>query len=407
MHSGSSGYPVLSADCSLRLLEVPYIFDAARDQLYEMDHEAMELLLQCDGTSSMDDMLKKNSRPEVMELIRYMEGEGLLELPDQPVRRHLRFCQSPVPSMRYLLVHTTTRCNLKCKHCYLGASTGEDMTVDVFRQMVDEFIQIGGLKVMLSGGEPLLHPLIWEFLEYLAKSGLRVVLLSNGTLIDNETALRLRGLVHEVQVSIDGTSLSHDAFRGKGTFGKTMNAVRYLKAADIDVSAATMIHAQNLNEFDEIERTIKALDMLQWSVDLPCKTGYLSENPAWMADLSRAAGIFSTYGFGEGAHESTGHYTCGSHLCTVMPDGDIAKCGFFAGEPVGNISQGLLPAWERLCDEQLRDLDDLDCAGCAIIEDCRGGCRYRAKLWGKSMLSPDPLLCMANGVDPTKYNPAR
>ncbi|MBW6517366.1 MAG: radical SAM protein [ANME-2 cluster archaeon] len=403
MHSGNSEYPILLADCSLKLLEVPSIFDAARDQLYEVDQEALEFLLQFDGTTSMNDILEKNNRPEVLELLDYLEQEGLFVLRDRPTPRHLQVRQSPIPSLRYLLVHTTTRCNLKCKHCYLGAMRGEDMTMNIFRQMVDEFIAMGGLKIMLSGGEPLLHPHIWEFLEYLKASGLRIVMLSNGTLIDHGTALRLQGLVHEVQVSIDGTAVSHDALRGEGTFGKTRDAVRYLKAEGIDVSAATMIHARNLDEFDEIEKTINALDMLQWSVDLPCDAGYLSENPTWMADISRAASIFSLYGFGEGAHESTGHYTCGSHLCTVMPDGDIAKCGFFAGEPAGNISQGLLPAWERLCDEQLWDLDELDCAGCASIRDCRGGCRYRAKMWGGSMVSPDPLMCLANGVDPDKY----
>lgn len=407
MHSGNSRYPVLSADCSLRLLETPYIFDAASDQLYEIDQEALELLLKCDGTHSMDDVLECGNRTEVIELISYMKEEGVLDVPDQPIHRPQKVNQSPIPSLRYLLVHTTTRCNLKCKHCYLGASTGEDMPFEVFRQMVDEFIQLGGLKIMLSGGEPLLHPLIWEFLEYLKASGLRVVMLSNGTLIDHETALRLQGLVREVQVSIDGTALSHDALRGEGTLDKTLAGVRHLKEAGVDVSTASMIHARNLDEFDEIEEMVNALDMLQWSVDLPCEAGYMSENPTWMADLSRAASIFSTYGFGEGAHESTGHYTCGSHLCTVMPNGDIVKCGFFASEPKGNISQGLLPAWKRLCNEQLWNLHELDCARCAIIEDCRAGCRYRAKLWGGSMLSPDPLLCLANGVDPEKYIRAR
>ncbi|MCL7412654.1 MAG: radical SAM protein, partial [ANME-2 cluster archaeon] len=173
MHSVSSGYPVLSTQCSLRLLEAPYIFDAARDQLYEVDEEAMELLLQLNGISSMNDILEKNTSPEVIELIDYLAEEGLFVVRDRPTHRHLQVSQSPIPSLRYLLVHTTTRCNLKCKHCYLGASTGEDMTMDVFRQIVDEFIAMGGLKIMLSGGEPLLHPNIWEFLEYLKASGLR------------------------------------------------------------------------------------------------------------------------------------------------------------------------------------------------------------------------------------------
>lgn len=407
MHSSLSRYPVFSAQCSLRLLEAPYIFDAARDQLYEMDPEALELLLQCDGTASMADLLEHCDESEVMELISYMQDEGLIDVLDRPLYSPRRTSQSPVPSLRYLLVHTTTRCNLECRHCYLGSGTGGDMGFEVFKQVVDEFIELGGLKVMLSGGEPLLHPRIWEFLEYLKTSRLRVVMLSNGTLIDEKNAQQLKGLVHEVQVSIDGTAASHNALRGGGTLEKTIEAVRYLKSVGVDVSAATMIHARNLDEFDEIEKMVNSLDMLQWSVDLPCEAGNLAENPSWVAEVSRAARIFSSYGFGEGAHESTGHYTCGSHLCAVMPDGDIARCGFFADGPGGNIAGGLAGAWQRLCGTQLWDLDELDCAGCAVIEDCHGGCRFRAKQWGGSMFSPDPLLCLANGVDPEKYIQAR
>jgi hypothetical protein len=49
-------------------------------------------------------------------------------------------------------------------------------------------------------------------------------------------------------------------------------------------------------------------------------------------------------GFGAGAHESTGHYTCGTHLATIIPNGDIARCVFFEADPMGNIKKGLAVA---------------------------------------------------------------
>jgi len=402
MPSGKSKYPVLSRDCTLRLLEAPYIFNAPHDQLYEIDQEALDFLLKCNGMSQLVDLIENLDDPDIMEFIDYMIEEGILELKDRPTDRRLDVYQSPIPSLRYLLVHTTTRCNLKCKHCYLGNSTGEDLDFDLFKRVVNEFEQMGGLKIMLSGGEPLLHPLIWEFLEYLRSTSLRVVMLSNGTLVDEEITLRLKGFVHEVQVSIDETT-SHDLLRGDGTLIKTLNAIDHLKAAGIDVSVASMIHAYNLDEFDKMQELFSELDILQWSVDLPCETGYLTDNPEWIADMSLAAKMFSNYGFGAGAHESTGHYTCGSHLATVMPNGDIARCGFFEEDPMGNIREGLAVAWQRLIKEYLWDLDELDCSQCAIIENCHGGCRYRAKKWGGSMFSPDPLLCLANDVDLNSY----
>lgn len=394
-------YPVLADGCSLRLLEEPYVFDADRDQLYEIDREALDLLLRCNGVTSMSELKDSGNEKEVSELIDYMIGEELIKMRERKIYRTNEVHQSLIPSLRYLLVHTTTRCNLTCKHCYLGDSRGEDIDIDIFRLMVDEFRHMGGLKIMLSGGEPLLHPLIWDFLAHLRSSGLRVVMLSNGTLIDRNTARRLAGQVHEVQVSIDGTQ-SHHALRGAGTLDKTLDAVRYLNAEGVDVSVASMIHARNLDEFMELEALIRKLGAVQWSVDIPCVAGHLVDHPDWIADLSGASRIFSSYGFGDGTHESTGHYTCGTHLCTIMPNGDVARCGFFEDEPAGNITTGLAAAWTRLSDEYLWDLDMLDCAACPIISECHGGCRYRAKQWGGSIFSPDPVMCLSNNIDPCK-----
>jgi hypothetical protein len=97
-----------------------------------------------------------------MEFIDYMIEEGIQELKDRPTHQRIDINKSPIPSLRYLLV------------------------------------QMGGLKIMLSGSEPLLHPLIWEFLEYLRSTSLRVVMLSNDTLIDEDITLRLKGFVLKI-----------------------------------------------------------------------------------------------------------------------------------------------------------------------------------------------------------------
>jgi len=108
------------------------------------------------------------------------------------------------------------------------------------------------------------------------------------------------------------------------------------------------------------------------------------------------AAKYLSYGFGSGAHESTGDHTCGSHMCSVSPEGSVSKCGFFEDRPAGDVND-LRSAWEGLCRKYLFTLDELECRDCTKIHECRGGCRFRAERY-RGMYAPDPVMCHANGV---------
>ncbi len=220
---------------------------------------------------------------------------------------------------------------------------------------------------------------------------LRIVILTNGTLIGKKEAKNLSKHVDEVQVSIDGIS-SHDLLRGKGSYNRAMAGIANLQSFDIPVSIATMVHEYNAREFDEMQKVFSSMNVLSWSVDIPCVVGNLKDNQDFVLDIKEAASLLR-YGFGAGAHESTGDYTCGSHLCAVSPDGKVSKCGFFEDEPAGDIND-LKAAWAELCKNYLWTLDELDCFDCEFIQDCRGGCRFRAKQY-RGILAPDPVFCQA------------
>ena len=99
------------------------------------------------------------------------------------------------------------------------------------------------------------------------------------------------------------------------------------------------------------------------------------------------------YGFGGGWHRSENNSTCGAHLCAILPNGRVAKCGLFGQETVGSIEEGLRVCWQRIPRILLKDLS----CNCIEIEACRGGCRYRAKIHG-DLFQPDPFQCYARGV---------
>ena len=411
--SVSNKYPVLAPHCALRKLENSYIFNIADDQLYEVDDEAFGLLERFNGTTTFGEIADSvPDKAEFEDFTDYLIEEGIILLKMKEEASSIgrmphiaSSSSSPSPSLRYLLMHITTKCNLACKHCYLGDTHVEELDIDSVTALAEEFASMQGLKLMISGGEPLLHSQFWDILESVSRLDLRIVLLSNGTLIDRETANRLANYVHEVQISIDGTG-SHDMLRGSGTFDRSMQGIRNLKDAGIDVSIATMVHRHNLNEFEEMQKMFSDIGVCQWSVDVPCSVGNLANNLDFSANLREASRIFSEYGFGGGAHESSGNYTCGSHLGAVMANGDVVRCAFFADGAGGNVGEGLIQSWNNLCNSHLWTTDKLDCGDCDIINDCRGGCRFRALQLCGSLMAPDPVMCYANGIEKHSYKMA-
>ena len=374
----------IAPHCSLKRLEEPCLYDIENDELYELSEEAYQFLLKCSQGEHV--LIKKEDE----EFIQYCLSENLIIVSEVPAKREFTLHPSPIPSLRYLEFQITDRCNLRCRHCYIGESLHQDLLIEKILKILKEFEKIQGLRLLLSGGEPLLHPRFWEINEVLRDHAFRSVLLSNGTLITKAIAKKLH--VHEVQVSLDGMKDGHESIRGKGTFKKTLHAIDHLQEADIRVSIATMIHRKNLNQFESLASLIQSKKIGEWNVDLPCIAGRMEENrDLWVSP--EEAGPFLQYGYGGGLHSSEKNATCGAHLCAILPNGSVAKCGLFSQEPVGSIEEGLRTCWERI--PRIK-LEELACT-CSVIEECRGGCRYRAKLQG-DIFKPDLFQCYARKV---------
>ena len=81
---------------------------------------------------------------------------------------------------------------------------------------------------------------------------------------------------------------------------------------------------------------------------------------------------------------------CGSHLMAVFADGMGAKCGFYADRPVGDRRSGLAELWRRV---PRAPAADLACA-CDYVDECHGGCRFRASTYNGEE-HPDPVQCCA------------
>lgn len=393
MPSGNR-YPVLKERVLLRKLEQPLLYEPEGDELYTLDTEALSFL------QSLGEREYGSLNSEQQALVEYLETEGLIEYHPTPTCKEYQLQQSPLPSLRFLQLNITTKCNLNCLHCNLGKTPKTDMSTQTFLKAVREFAEMGGLKLIISGGEPLLHPKFFAYLEDLQKSSFRKVVLTNATLLNKKGAERLSKLADEVQVSLDGREHSHNRLRGRNdAYQKTMQGIKHLQQAGIDLSIATMIHPANLGEFEELNQVITDINPIRWSIDVPCIAGNLRDHPELLVPLEDAADIMRAHGFGGALHPGSEKHTCGSHLCEIMPEGNVVRCSFFE-ESMGNVNtQSLEDCWHKVCTHYLWRTDELACAGCSVMDECRGGCRYRAFTSG-DILGPDPLQCSIHRITP-------
>jgi radical SAM protein with 4Fe4S-binding SPASM domain len=248
---------------------------------------------------------------------------------------------------------------------------------------------MGGLRFMVTGGEPLLYPRFAELNRILAGRPYRRVLITNGTLMGMVDYAALN--FHEIQFSLDGLEGGHDFLRGPGNFARTTQAMLQALDAGMDVSVATVMHARNLGELAELGSRLEEMGVMSWTLEYPVPEGRLRDEPEIMPDLAAAVPLMEME-WGSGMHEGAAGYACGAHLASILPTGQLVKCDYYADLTGGDVGEGLRRAWEALPKAKIRG----SCAACEVLVECGGGCRYRALLLAGEE-GPDPVMCLRQG----------
>jgi heme d1 biosynthesis radical SAM protein NirJ len=158
------------------------------------------------------------------------------------------------------------RCNLACKHCYATSAdidfAGELSTEEVFSVMDD--LQAFGVSVLiLSGGEPLLRPDIFEISKRAKDMGFYVGLSSNGTLINDDNIADIDRIGYDyVGVSLDGMRDTHDRFRRKqGAFDDSINGIRLCHEAGIKIGLRFTLTQDNATELPDLLQLMRDEDI--------------------------------------------------------------------------------------------------------------------------------------------------
>lgn len=139
----------------------------------------------------------------------------------------------------------TYRCNQKCLHCYnpnaqerLNGETAitEELTFSELVQLLDQLVELGVFRIILSGGEASLHPDFWGIIQAARKRGFCVELYSNGINFTDEVAKQLKELgIHKVSLSLYSHEPAlHEEITGiPGSWDRTVQAFKLLEMHDI------------------------------------------------------------------------------------------------------------------------------------------------------------------------------
>jgi radical SAM protein with 4Fe4S-binding SPASM domain len=166
---------------------------------------------------------------------------------------------------RLVFWEVTKGCNLRCVHCRATATelaSPSDLPTAQALNIIDQIAAFANPILVLSGGEPLYRPDIFQLARYGTDKGLRVALATNGTLVTKEVAQKIVDSgVKRVSISLDGANAeTHDSFRGiPGAFDAAVYGFKNLKELGMQVKINMTIAKHNAAELPAVLEMVRGL----------------------------------------------------------------------------------------------------------------------------------------------------
>ena len=331
---------------------------------------------------------------------------------------------------------TTIACDLACQHCRANAiHTRDPLELDTTegRALLDDARAMGSM-VILTGGDPMKRPDLFELIEYGRERGLAISITPSTTpLLTRPVVARFKELgVAALGVSLDGpTATVHDAFRGvSGTFARSLAALGWARETGLPVQVNTTVTRETLPHLPALFQLLRdrfAPPVRRWSLFLLVPVGRGSalgvpsaDEVEHLFDWVYATGANAPFHVGTIEAPHYRRYWIERKLAEGMPPaglmpaakrmgfgmrdgngvvfvshtGDVYPAGFLPHPRLGNVRERPLSAIyrESTALRSLRDMDALSgkCGGCEFRWTC-GGSRARAYAMTGDPMGSDPF----------------
>lgn len=350
---------------------------------------------------------------------------------------------------RPVVVWNITRtCNLKCLHCYNDSERKHyegELTTSEAKQVIDDLAYFNVPAILFSGGEPLFRKDIFELAQYATSKKIRITLSTNGTLINQKIASTIKesGFSY-VGISLDGTELVHDYFRGvDGAYFKTVAGIRNLieigqkTGLRLTLSDYTMDQIEALFDLIEkegikrvcfyhlvpsgrgseifvlnLEKTRNAIDRILEKTDELIQKGYPLEVLTVDNHVDGAYVYLKLKQKGDPRAEEVykriiwnggGLYSSGVGIACIDSQGNVHPDQFWTQYNVGNVRENKFSEiWQSTTEPLLQKLRNRTnyiygrCKPCRFFRACGGGLRIRAKIVTGDTWVSDPACYLTN-----------
>jgi radical SAM protein with 4Fe4S-binding SPASM domain len=375
------------------------------------------------------------------------------------------------PSLRLVFWETTKACNLSCKHCRAvpRRSIGPtELTTKRAFELIDQIAVVAKPVFVLSGGEPLFRPDLFDIAEYGVATGFRMALATNGTLVNGMTAARIADSgISRVAISLDGAEPdTHDRFRGvPGSHRLALRGLHNLRDEGVSIQINSTIAKHNVTEVprlldlaleigadalhlfmlvpvgcgleiapaqmlpaDEYERVLRWFDKESRTcpIDLKatCAPHYYRIRAQRIEEERKRGDMTSTFiapgtrakaaptmlgGGHHGQHLSAMTRGClaGTSVCFISNEGAVYPCGYLPVSAGDTRSMHFCDIWnDSPVFAQLRDFKGYQgkCGDCRYGAIC-GGCRARAYAATGSFLAEEPFCSYRPDLDQPVSHP--
>jgi len=164
-----------------------------------------------------------------------------------------RYAETLVPFQATL--ELTYRCNERCGHCYLATYDDKEdgrppLLFAEWSRILDQLAEAGTMIVVFIGGEAMMHKDFWPLCEYAAKRGFALCLITNGLMVDERAADRMKSLgFYQISVSLySADAATHDRMTNrKGSHVLTTAAVERLRARGVEVIVNCLLTSENID----------------------------------------------------------------------------------------------------------------------------------------------------------------
>jgi len=289
----------------------------------------------------------------------------------------------------------TYKCNLACQYCYIpkNYSPQEELTTPQIFTILAELKKIGTLQIYFTGGEVFLKKDSREILSYARKQGFIVTVITNGTLIDRETAKLLKRLSIRLEISLKGTSPeTYKKITGsKEAFQNTMESIQRLKEEKVPFTLSFLVNKENFKEFSkakELAQNLKARFIFSYLIEPGWENSVPIEK--FQISASQIKEIHRVYFQGKEYPDTclsttsvnTDLFYCraGKSMAAISPYGELKACIDLHYPKFELKTLSVKEAWEKLVEtiEAISPGKDYLCPECEWKSFCF---RCPAKSW--------------------------